>query len=1046
MQAPGDIAAVPQFFREPGKLLRQVAASHAAFMLAVSLAARGFEKGGNLMRSKLMRGAAVAGLLAGMMPGAVLAQAQQQAPTPPSAQNHPQPQAQAPAAAQDQGADEMGDEGAIVVNGVLPGAVKTDVKPEVQLNPADIRAYGASNVSELITALQAQLGSGSGRGDEQPVILISGRRSSMNEVRDLPTEAIERVDILPEEVALQYGYGATQKVINFVLRRRFQAVTTVLEGQMPTDGGNATESANLNILKLNRDGRVTLDVKYNQNSSILESERGVSRAGNALFDTTGNISGLGAVVLDPVTGAPIGREIDPALSALAGRPVTVAGVPVSGQQALAGYAANANDPNITDVTPYRTLVGPAKNLTISGIYNRALSAKVSATATINLDVNESESWLGLPSATLTLPTGNPFSPFGQNVELRRYYDNLNPLTRSSSSQALRGELTVNGDSAPWINSWRWSLNANYQQTGSDSTTTRGVDPSAAQALLNANDPSFNPFAPIPYSLIGSRPDDWTESTTKVGNVEFLTNGPLFKLPAGDVTGSIRVAGRTNDLSGRSFRSGVFSSSDISRDTGAVRGNISIPITSRRRAVLDAIGDFSINANIEVEQLSDFGRLTTTGYGFNWSPITQVQAIVSFIDDSNAPTPGQLGNPVVTTPNVTVYDFVRGESVNISQISGGNTALSADSRHVFRAGLNIRPFTETNLGIVVNYTNSRFRNAIQSFPGASAEVEAAFPDRFVRDGDGRLLSIDARPVNYDRTEHSELRWGFNLFLPIASPQQKRMRERREAFQKAREESRRTGQPLPPEMTAMFDRFRKLGQQSSLFGGTLGGQFRGPRPEGQPGQGQEGPPRPPADGGSPGAGGPPGGGGPRFGGPGGGGPGGGGGRGGFGGGGGGNRIILSAYHTWVLRDEIQIRPGLPVIDRLGDTTSQAIAAHRVDFTAGVKRDALLVQLNGNWQSGTRTTGGTTGLPGSTGELNFGSLAKVNLLAEFNPGQDIDFLLKHPWFRGSRIQLRVDNMFNARQRVTDENGVTPVAYAPNLRDPIGRTVKLTFRKQFF
>ncbi len=989
------------------------------------------------MRSTLMLGSAIAGLLVGAMPGGALAQTQQPAPAP-SSQDHPQP-ARPTATAQDQGAEDMGDEGAIVVNGVLPGAVKTDVKPEVQLNPADIRAYGASNVSELITALQAQLGSGSGRGDEQPVILISGRRSSMNEVRDLPTEAIDRIDILPEEVALQYGYGATQKVINFVLRRRFQAVTTVLEGQMPTAGGNFTGSGNVNILKLNRDGRVTLDVKYNQNSSILESERGVSRAGNALFDTTGNIVGLGNEVTDPVTGAVIGREIDPALSALAGVPVTRAGVPFGSPQSLAGYAANANDPNVTDLTPYRTLVGPAKTLNVSGIYNRALSPKVSATATINLDVTESESWLGLPSATLTLPAGNPFSPFGQNVQLLRYYDNLNPLTRSSGSQALRGEVTINGDSSPWINSWRWSLNANYQQTGSDSTTTRGVDPSVAQALLNANDPNFNPFAAIPYSAIGSRPDDWTESTTRVGNVEFLTNGPLFKLPAGDVTGSIRVAGRTNDLSGKSFRSGLYSASDISRDTGAIRGNISIPITSRRRAVLDAIGDFSVNANIEVEQLSDFGRLTTTGYGFNWSPITQVQAIVSFIDDSNAPTPGQLGNPVVTTPNVTVYDFVRGESVNITQISGGNALLSADSRHVFRAGLNIRPFTETNLGIVVNYTNSRFRNAIQSFPGASAEVEAAFPDRFVRDGSGRLLSIDARPVNYDRTEHSELRWGFNLFLPIASPQQKRMRERREMFQKAREESRRTGQPLPPEMTAMFEQFRKLGQQSSLFGGTQGGQFRGPRPEGQQGQGQEAPPRPPADG--PGAGGPPGGGGPRFGGP------GGGGRGGFGGGGGGgNRIILSAYHTWVLRDEIQIRPGLPVIDRLGDTTSQAIAAHRVDFTAGVKRDALLVQLNGNWQSGTRTTGGTTGLPGSTGELNFGSLAKLNLLTEFNPGQDIDFLLKHPWFRGSRIQLRVDNIFDARQRVTDENGATPAAYAPNLRDPIGRTVKLTFRKQFF
>ncbi|WP_137862903.1 TonB-dependent receptor, partial [Sphingomonas sp. 3F27E9-B] len=779
------------------------------------------------MRSTLKLGCAVAGLLVGATPGGALAQAQQPAPSP--TQDHPARQrAPQPAPAQEQGPDDMGDEGTIVVNGVLPGAVKTDVKPEVQLNPADIRAYGASNVSELITALQAQLGSSAGRGDEQPVILISGRRSSMNEVRDLPTEAIDRIDILPEEVALQYGYGPTQKVINFVLRNRFRAVTTVLEGQMPTAGGNATESANLNILKLNRDGRVTLDVKYNQNSAILESERGVSRVGNALFDTRGNITGIG------------GAEIDPALSALAGRPVTVAGVPAGaagGPQSLAAYAANANDPNVTDLTPYRTLVGPAKNLTISGIYNRALSAKVSATANVSLDVNQSEAWLGLPSAALRLPAGNPWSPFAQDVQLLRYYDNLNPLTRSSGSQSLRGEVTINGDSSPWIGSWRWSVNANYQQTGSDTTTTRGVDPSLMQALLNAGDPGFNPFAPIPYSLVGSRPDDRTQSTTKVGNIEFLTNGPLFKLPAGDVTTSIRVAGRTNDLSGKSFRSGLYSASDISRDIGAVRGNISIPITSRRRAVLDAIGDFSINANFEIEQLSDFGRLTTTGYGFNWSPITQVQAIVSFINDSNAPTPAQLGNPMVTTPNVPVYDFVRGESVNITQITGGNPLLGADSRHVFRLGLNIRPFTETNLGIVVNYTNTRYRNAIQTFPGASEEIEAAFPDRFVRDGAGRLLSIDSRPVNYDRTAHSELRWGFNLFIPIASPQQKRMRERREAFMKAREESRRTGQPMPAEMTAMFDQFRRLGQQSSLFGGTLSQQFRGPRPEGQQGQGPQ-----------------------------------------------------------------------------------------------------------------------------------------------------------------------------------------------------------------
>jgi len=147
--------------------------------------------------------------------------------------------------------------------------------------------------------------------------------------------------------------------------------------------------------------------------------------------------------------------------------------------------------------------------------------------------------------------------------------------------------------------------------------------------------------------------------------------------------------------------------------------------------------------------------------------------------------------------------------------------------------------------------------------------------------------------------------------------------------------------------------------------------------------------------------------------------------------------------VLRDEALIRPGLPVIDRLDGSSGQSVAAHRIDALVAVKRDAWLLQATANWQSGSQRM---TGALGSQTQLNFGSLAKIGLLTEFNPGQDIDFLLKSPWLRGSRIQLRVDNLFNARQRVTDENGVVPSAYVPNLVDPLGRVVRLTFRKQFF
>lgn len=1004
-------------------------------------------------------GWAMTGLLAGVSPMAALAQTQAPAApgaTPQTAPASPQtvPAASGPArpsqtAPQTPPEEEAGEE--IVVNGVLRGAVPGDVKPELQLSPADIRAYGASSVSDLLNALGPQLGSGSGRGDEQPVILLSGRRSTFQEIRNLPTEAIERIDVLPEEAALQYGYGANQKVINFVLRRRFQAVTTALEGAMPTAGGNSGVGGTVNVQKINRGSRVELDARYGQNSGLLESERGIARSNGTLFDTRGNITGFG------------GTEIDPALSALAGSTVTVAGVPtgaLGSTPTLAGYAANANRANVSDVSPYRTLGGgraarrfgddiaplsgnPQQNLALSASYTPVISEKVSANATIGMTVNQSESLLGLPSATLRLPAGSPYSPFSRDVQLLRYYDDLLPLSRHNASRGINAQVNLNGQTAPWIASWQWSLQASYNRNDADSTTTRGLDISAMQAALNARDPGFNPYGPISSAYLRDRPADTSKSTSSNALIDAMTTGSLLKLPAGDARLTLNVRGRMQDRQSQSLVANVIRTGKSARDSGSVRGNISIPIASRNRDVLGAIGDLSLNANMEVEQLSDFGRLVTTGYGLNWSPINAIRANISFNNDSAAPSAEDLANPLISTPNSRVYDFVRNETVDIIRIDGGNPLLRADSRKAFNIGARITPFPKANFTINTRYTNQTRRHYAGGFGGVSAEIEAAFPDRFVREPSttpgvpGRLLSVDYRPINFERSERSTLHWDVVFTKSIPSPQATRMRERRDAFLKARAESQRTGQPMPAEMTAMFDQFRRLGQQSSLFGSPA--PQRGPG-QGQ-GQGQNGG-QPPAQGegrqgeGRQGAG--PGGG--QRGGPGG---GGGGGRGGFGGGGGGNQIRFTLSHDWVIKDEVLIRQGIPVLNRLDGSSGQSSAAHRVETLVAVKRDALLLQASGAWASGFRQM---TGALGSQTQLKFGSLATIGLLGEFNPGQDVDFLLKHPWFRGSRVQLKLENILDSKQRVTDQNGVTPANFVPNLRDPFGRVVRLTFRKQFF
>ncbi|RZM06551.1 MAG: TonB-dependent receptor, partial [Sphingomonas sp.] len=127
-------------------------------------------------------------LLAASMPTLAVAQ---QAPAPDATPAAP--------AAQDEG---NSDEPDIIVTGQrnLPGAVIGDIPPDQQLGPADIRSYGVSTVADLLAELAPQTTSGRGSGGA-PVVLLNGRRiSSFAEIRDLPTEAIQRVDLLRQDV------------------------------------------------------------------------------------------------------------------------------------------------------------------------------------------------------------------------------------------------------------------------------------------------------------------------------------------------------------------------------------------------------------------------------------------------------------------------------------------------------------------------------------------------------------------------------------------------------------------------------------------------------------------------------------------------------------------------------------------------------------------------------------------------------------------------------------------------------------------------------
>jgi uncharacterized membrane protein YgcG len=902
--------------------------------------------------------------------------------------------AQQPAPAPQQtpaGDDQPADEPEIIVRGQrgLPGAVVGDIPPEEQLGPADIRSYGVSSVAELLSELAPQTRSGRGSGG-QPVVLLNGRRiSGFAEIRDLPTEAIARVDILPEEVALKYGYRADQRVVNFVLRRRFDAVTAEAADRITTHGDRNLAEGELDLLTIRRDRRFNLHSSFRQSSALLESQRDVLTNASP-FAVGGNVVG--------VNGGAI-----PGLGT-----TSIAGVP-SGAATLAGFAATPA--NVTDPGPFRTLLGQGRTLSTNVSLARTVFGNIGATINGRIEATTGRSLQGLPTVSLSLPAGNPFSPFAGPVLVQRALDDTGPLTQRTTAITSRLGTTLNGD----FGRWRWSLIGGYDRIDSTTRTSGGVDASGFQARLNAGDPTANPFGTLALPRL---PDNRATSTSQVASLDAQASGTLFRLPAGEVATSVSLGGDLIDFASRSTRGGVTQAGQVSRDRVDGRVNLDLPVFNRAQGFDIGIGNLSVNLNGAVAELSDFGTLTTIGYGANWAPIEAVRVIASVTEQDGAPTPQQLGNPQIVTPNVRLFDFVTGTTAVVTAISGGNPGLRGFSTHTAKLGLTVRPSKTRDLTLIANYVSARTNDPVAGFPATTAAIAAAFPGRFTRDAGGQLTRVDTRPVNFARTERSELRYGFNFSVPIKSEVQKQL----EAF--------------------------RAGTGPNPFAGLTppGGRRRGEGRQEQPGAtpppaGAEGA-TPPVAGQAP----PPGGRG-GFGGGGRGFGGGGGGFGGRGGGaGGGGRLQFALYHTWHFTDRVLVADGGPALNLLeGDAIGGGGGQprHELEGQAGYTNNGLGARLSVNFRSATDVNGGTAATPTA---LRFGSLTTANLRLFADLGQRLDLLRKHPWLRGTRVAFAIDNVFDQRQRVRDAIGTTPINYQPDLLDPLGRTVRLSIRKLFF
>jgi uncharacterized membrane protein YgcG len=593
------------------------------------------------------------------------------------------------------------------------------------------------------------------------------------------------------------------------------------------------------------------------------------------------------------------------------------------------------------------------------------------------------------------------------------------------------------------------------------------------------------------------------ASSRLINADTLTtlDGRVGELPGGDILATFTAAFDWREIQSADTR--TLQEVTLTRRRIASGANLVLPITSTRTGFGDALGNVTLNAQAGFEELSDFGVLGDWNVGLTWAPTSKLDLSATYIWREVAPSLGALGNPTIANFNVPVFDFVNGETVLATVITGGNPDLPPETQRDWKFAANWEiPFLK-DTRFTIEYIRNRSSDVVSPFPQITSEVEAAFPGRVIRDDDGRLLQLDRRSVSFSQIKADRLQFTLTRRGSIGAgpdgggfggPGGGMMRmlgggggspsgggaggppggggtggapagtgaggpptaAQREQFMALRQ--RLCADDGADFVNRLVDAVESGEDLSASFPGFDPERFeqllsRVRKPDGTIDRERLGQMRTQicsidpalfgasAGGGQAGSATTAAGGAPAGGPPAGARPGGA--AGGFGPSAmQGWRYFVNLIHTIELENEIVIAPGLAALDQLdgGATGAFGFPRHSSRLEFGIFGKGVGMRLSGRYTGKTRIDG--SGLPGST-DVFFDDIATVNLRLFTNLGEVTG---KNDGFlKDFRVTLRADNLFDAQRKVRDQFGNTPLNYQPFLFDPLGLNVGIELRKLF-
>ncbi|MBL4639458.1 MAG: TonB-dependent receptor, partial [Kordiimonadaceae bacterium] len=601
-----------------------------------------------------------------------------------------------------------------------------------------------------------------GLGALSTLVLVNGRRMATSgqfgdfvDIANIPTAAIERMEILQDGASAIYGSDAVGGVVNFILRRQLDGAITSARAGTTTEGGG-TELSLSHVQGLNWDtGHGILGFEYRHRDSVKATSRD-RYANGSDFSSFGGVNWRSFNYhMSPLTNI--------FLSGQGGGAAAVGATVPSGSN---GSLTNADLITVTDgigntanVYDQVDILPEVETISLFGSFDQDIGDNVTLFGDFRYTDRTSNYDLGYSQfAAHTLSPDSPFYiadidpsltnadgsiPFGTLVTDR-------PDTREASVERYSGQIGLRVDifsdwSAEVVASYARDKQRRYREqlrnvNGSTDFMVCALGYTTG-ACATADAIPFNPFSTDP--LTDAQLDQYFgfEDLTfdsKVMQLSAKADGTIFTLPAGDVKLAIGVDYREEAIDGFldfntlsvDTQSGPYE--ETKRNAVSFFGEAYIPVTEKievslagRYETFSGTGDYST-----FDPKVGINFRPTDGLRLHGSWGTSFHApAMRFENDSPQPLPGgnaafrlnvgRFGpcdsdlidfNGIVGTPGAA------GEQCTFSYIinsgGAGEGVLRPESAETWTVGFDFEPETVPGLRLSASYFNIKVDDRIQ----------------------------------------------------------------------------------------------------------------------------------------------------------------------------------------------------------------------------------------------------------------------------------------------------------------------------------------------